>query len=241
MYEQRFEGKKIAVLDVDGTLSKGYFITKFPLVLLEKSLFNTEKLNNMRRAEEELRTGKSTYYNTGIKIQDAYAKGIKNQKQEDILEVGFEFVKQNPEFLFSYSKELIEILKNYNYVVILESGSPLDVILPFGKLLGADLIYATKYTIKKGIYTGKWKGTPTLSKRKQKTVQRFIELHNSDVENSIGFGDSYLDFPFIRELGNGVIFTPKPEVIKTIKENNWLICNKEDEVLNQVLELLKTI
>ncbi len=239
------ENKPVAFFDVDGTIFNGHCITEFPKPLLEKHLFPKKQLQILLETKRDFENGKIDYFDSGVKIQTAYAKGIIGKRQKDVLKVGYEyFLNEGKKKLFKFTERLIGILKNNGYVIILESGSPYEIIRPIGDFLGVDYIFASQYKMKYRVFVDsppEFLFSETLAEKKRERAIDFINIHSSDVKNSIGFGDSGSDILFMKELGNAVAILPKPDLEKTAIKNQWLICDQEDQVIEQVKGLLNRL
>ncbi|MCC7570036.1 haloacid dehalogenase-like hydrolase [Candidatus Micrarchaeota archaeon] len=226
--------KPVLLSDVDGTLSKGFYILKFPEFLAKRGLFDKRELENLHKIINKYKKGLINYETAGIEIVLTYGRGARGQKLDDYINLGFDYIKQNPHELFSFTVDLIEMFKDNGYTIIIASGSPLEIIGPFGISIGADVSYGTKYVLdSQEIFTGEVQ-LNLIEHEKKKLAETFSIEHNSDIPRSIGFGDSYTDVQFMEYFGNSVAILPEPILREIALKNNWLICDSEDSVLKEV-------
>jgi len=226
---------KVSIFDVDGTLSKSFYIVKFPEMLYKKGLFSKKKLGEINEIFEDYLKGSNyPYEQFAWDVVIAFGYGIKGKKWDDIKKMGKKYIQLHPEEKFPFTDSLVRMVKNKGYRTVIISGSPYEIILPFSMSLGIDEAFATTYEIDNGIFTGEVAQNCAIDKIKKKVIQKYLQEYEIDLKISTGFGDSEHDLGFLEIVGYPVIIKPNKKLEEIAKKNRWLICKEDKKVLDSV-------
>lgn len=225
---------KVGIFDVDNTLSRGFYIVKFPEMLYQEGLFPKGDLRKIREIFEEYGKEDYPYEQFAWDLVKRFGRGIKGRKQEDIQKLGEIYIRQHSDEKFSFTDDLIRLLKNKGYRTIVIGGSPYEIVLPFSQSIGIDECFATTYETESGIFTGEVMLNCAINETKKDIVQRYVKEHEIDTRNSTGFGDSHNDLAFLELVGYPVAILPNQNLEEIAKRHGWLICKDDNKVLESV-------
>jgi HAD superfamily phosphoserine phosphatase-like hydrolase len=238
---------KISVFDIDGTLSDGFFIVEFPKMLCKRQAFipaENDKIQEIYRvylAHEPYEGKPYEYERFAWDLVNAFGRGIKGQLISKIKGLGSEYAAQSAA-RFSFTGDLIDLVKGKGYRPIAVSGSPYEVILPFSESLGieANEVFATTYKHDgNNLFTGEVAQNCATDTEKKKITDRYFAEHNVDTSTSAGFGDSDHDLSFLERVGYPVAIKPNSKLAEVATRKKWLICRNDKEVLDDVCSYLE--
>ncbi|MFH1055471.1 MAG: HAD-IB family hydrolase [Candidatus Altiarchaeota archaeon] len=229
---------KAAFFDVDGTLAKGYLIIDFPHYLHEKGLFNPEEIEFINQQYAGYKKGEITYLTLARSLPEAYARGIKGQKESDVVECARNFVSEHPERAFSFSKGLIELVKSRGFEPVLVSGSPQEIVQAFGDSIGAGTCLGTECDIKDGVYTGGLKLNAAIFVTKRGLVESYVKENKLNPLLCAAFGDTDRDLALLGMVGFPVAINPNKRFRSFAEAKGWLVCGG-DNVIPEVEKYLQ--
>jgi HAD superfamily phosphoserine phosphatase-like hydrolase len=227
--------------DFDNTLYKGknrYLILDFPEFLVVKSYFDRKELKKL----QDLRT---LYSNQGIsrdeftiRVIESYYKGLAGQSDDEISKQANIFWEMKPDDLwFSYTIPLLDLMKKHT-IIILVSGSPLEILRLIYKKIGIEILYGTQGIIERGVYTGAFNPYQEMAtyKAKSKFIIDISVSHQFNPDTSFAFGDSESDFPLLNAVdahNSYLIGTDKNSLDRSINKH-WNIVQRNDSLLISV-------
>jgi len=223
---------KYAVFDYDETLSKGMF---FPDLLK-----NAEKSGIIKK-------GYSANYDKLWKKYEAekitYEKFVMDSTSFTLEHLtGVEEIKLIKNFsesglikkrIFPWVEELFDILHKKDYLIIIVSATPCEVIEIAQESIDFDTFFATQLEVKKGKYTGKLKKLVN-NHEKAKFVKSFIQ--NDD--HTIGMGDSEGDVEMLKLLDNPFFYEPFDDTDDEAKLYNIPRLNRKN-VISEIKKVLR--
>lgn len=173
------------------------------------------------------------------KIYELYALGMTGQLQEKIEEASQETWNNICNRLFVFSKELVQLFKDKKIIVVLLSGSSVEMIKILGKELDTDEIIAGTLEIIDGVYTGKIISYPGSANQKIEAINEYITNKKIEVDwkNSFGMGDNERDLGILKLVGIPVAFEPNDALKNVSRENNILVLDR-DNIIETVTKLI---
>jgi HAD superfamily phosphoserine phosphatase-like hydrolase len=230
--------KKASIFDVDNVLSRGFYIVKFPYALHEENLFPEDEFKIIIEIFEEYKKGCYPYEKFAWDLVNAFGRGMKGKKKEDIEKTGENYILFYPEEKFQFTDGLIRMVKGKGYETVVISGSPYEIVLPFSNSLEIDKTFATTYEVDgKGKFTGEVLQNCAVIETKREVTKKYLQDNNINKKASAGFGDSHHDLAFLEMVGYPVAINPNRElenVAMSETGRRWLICKEEGKVLNSV-------
>ncbi|WP_370890488.1 HAD-IB family hydrolase [Janibacter sp. GXQ6167] len=120
-----------------------------------------------------------------------------------------------------FAHALLEEHRAAGRPVVLATTTPEHLIRPFAERLGLDEVIATRYTVKKGRYTGGIDGPFVWSTGKLAAVKDWAREHNVDLAESFAYSDSIYDLPLLSAVGNPGAVNPDPRLLPVAALKRW--------------------
>lgn len=226
--------EKISIFDVDQTLAKSYYILKFAEHLAHLGLFISTEAEALGSLLNDYRNGLSSYSRASYDVVLTFARGVKGMKQEKVETAGRHYIKTHEEELFSFTRDLLALLKAEKFRIIAVTASPVEVMGPFSESLGIDATFATVCETVNGIYTGNVSQNLADKDVKRQIIQTYIKENDVNGQVSLGFGDTVTDLAFLEIVGYPVAVNPDNELEQIAKKNGWLICTHDTNIVESV-------
>lgn len=200
--------KKLAIFDIDFTITKKETLIQFFIYMIKKDY------KNIRFIPRSLFSG--TLY--GIKVykekevKESFLRFIKNKSEEELEELAKGFYKEVlSKILYKDALDKIKEVKKLGYEVYLISASPEFYLNQFYNIKEVSTIIGTKYTFKDSIFIGEMLGLNCKGDEKVIRLKKELEEKNIEVdfENSLMFSDSLSDKPLLDLVGKGYLINYK--------------------------------
>jgi HAD superfamily hydrolase (TIGR01490 family) len=197
---------KIAIVDVDGTLTKGQVQQGLFRFLFKKGELNFWiflKLNVW-----------FLLYKLHIvdDVQVVFRMAMENFRGEDVLkldELVKEYVQEHIRLnLFPHSKDLINNLHKDGYFILFLSTAVNPVIEKIAHMLNADDYICTELEIKDHKYTGNPVGEIVYGSAKSRALTKYIENTQFKLNSAVAYADHLSDVPLLKMVGNGYLVNP---------------------------------
>lgn len=231
--------KRLAIFDVDGTLFEGNMGIELLKTLIDKGLFDKKIGSEIFEWYQKYKSGEMEKTVVVDKIYELYALGMTGQLQKNIELASQETWNNISNKLFGFSKELVKLFKDKNFIVVLLSGSSVEMVKILGKELDADEVIAGTLEIVDGIYTGKIVSYPGSADQKIEAINKYISDRNieTDWKNSFGMGDNERDLEILKLVGIPVAFEPN-EALKNVSQDNNITVLDRNNVVETVTNIL---
>lgn len=240
--------KKVAFLDVDKVLISVFGIIelmrRIAEIYKEKNAHFSQMLeNNQRFTRGEL--GYDAVVDKNIRLFISALKGLRVADVERIGQALFDLRKC--EWYYSYTKELISLLRKLGFEVVLVTASPLEIIDP----LAQDLDIAPKdvFTLVCGVdkraayYDGTIVFNPGAKSQKKQCLLDYAEQYGIDLKSSLAVTDGAGDIPMLQAVGLAIALNPDPRLREEAEKQGWPIVESDMDVIVQmqkiILEFLK--
>lgn len=146
---------KLAILDIDGTLFDGNLGVELLKAQIKFGLFDQiigEKIVLAYRKYKENLLSHDELINIAY---EQYARGIKGQKYSAVAKLAQELWEKERQSIFPFTKKLISLLKDNQYMVIALSGSPVEMVEKLASHLGISNVWSATFEVVDNVYTGK--------------------------------------------------------------------------------------
>jgi HAD superfamily hydrolase (TIGR01490 family) len=214
----QYKFKKIAIIDVDGTLLSGQIQQKLIIFFWKRhqiSFWYFLKLN-MWFILYKLGICKDTrsILNYGIKYLngktiDSIAVLI-NEFMD--LEVG--------KSIFPNSRRLLDNLRTDGYTIVILSSAIDIVINRIAKMFNADDCICTQTEKNNGVYTGKICGNIMYGNGKVIAIKQYFLLNNYSIETAVAYADHESDIPMLKIVGRAFIVNPSRYMMDLAKKES---------------------
>jgi len=215
---------KFAIFDYDETLSKG--------MILPELLFHAEKEGVIRKGVTKEYNDIWDKYKAYSITYDDFVNGttkvvldyiadckvldfIKCVKESDVIEN-----KLNP-----WVKDLLKMLHDKDYLTIIVSATPIEVLDVIQEKIDIDSFFGTIITVKNGKYTNEVKNLVNNSE-KSKIVEKLVK----EVDYTIGMGDSEGDIDMLRLMDKPFLYEPFKDTEDEAKKYNIPVINSKNVI-----------
>ena len=208
-----------AFFDIDGTIYRNSLLTehfkkmiKYELIdplAYEEKVKETFKLWNERKGD---------YDKYLLSLTESYVNAMIGISEKDNDFVSDQVLNLSGNRVYRYTRERIKWHKEQGHKVIFISGSPDFLVKRMANKWGADDYQGSIYHTKDGRFSGEispmWD-----SKNKIKSLNRFCEKYNLDLEKSYAYGDTSGDYSMLKSVGNPIAINPSKEFLEKLREN----------------------
>ena len=211
--------KKLAIFDIDYTITKKETLMEFYKYSLE------EDIKNIRFLPRALYSG--LMYGIGIyderRVKECFLKFIDNIEEEKLQELVKRFYKNRlSKILYKDAVDMMYKLKKEGYDIYLISASPEFYIKEFYNIDVVDKVIGTRFEFKEGKFIRKMLGNNCKGEEKVKRLKEVLSKENIkvDFKNSYMFSDSLSDKPLLDLVGKPYLINYKKkheiEILKWI-------------------------
>ncbi len=226
--------RKVAVLDVDGTIFRSSLLIQVVDQLIRDGVFPEDAQEHYARQYEKWldREGDYEEYINGVVA--AFKIHLKGVHYSALAEAAKKVVGAQWKHTYRYTRSLIKQLKMRGYYLLAISQSPKTILDKFCPRLGFDKVYGTIYAIDKDEkFTGKIV-EEDLVFNKAAILRRAVDKEFLMLTNSIGVGDSEGDIPFLEIVARPICFNPNAKLYQHAKRNKWKVVVERKDVIYEL-------
>lgn len=103
------------------------------------------------------------------------------------------------------------------------SGSFPALLDPIAKVLGVELILATKLEVRDGFYTGAILTPQTIGEGKAQAIRQFLAERQAPAANCFAYGDDVSDLPMLQAVANPVVVSGGRGLEARAREFGWRV------------------
>jgi len=144
---------------------------------------------------------------------------------ETVRQAGKEVAERLDSLVAPYARSLIRHHRDLGHVTVLATTTPLDLISPLAERLGFDDVVATRYAERDGSYTGALTGEFVWANGKLRSVRRWSEAEDVELQESYAYSDSIFDVPLLSAVGHPVAVNPDPRLLAYALLRRWPVLN----------------
>lgn len=210
--------KKLAIIDVDGTLVKGQTQQLLIKYLFKHKLISFSFFIRLNVWFVFYKLGFITDIRKALSFALGYFKGRKINDIEPVMDT---FIQKAVEpFIYPKSFELIKDLREKGYYILLLSGAIEPIISRLAKIFAADNYLCTKIDIKDGEYTGMLAHEIVYGENKVDVLQQFIKVHGFDIKEAAAYADHLSDVALLSTVGHPFAVNPSTALKTYAVEHN---------------------
>ena len=205
-----------AFFDIDGTLYREGLITEVFKKLIRHEIIDQERWYKEVKPDYDRwdqRVG--TYDSYLLGMASIYMEAIRGLHQSQIEFIAKKVVEQKGNRVYTYTRDRIRYHKDNRHLLIVVSGSPIELVREMALKHGFDKYVGTVYTLENSVYTGDvipmWD-----SKSKEDAIYHLVEKLDIDLETSYAYGDTMGDYEMLKMVGNPTIINATKEVYERI-------------------------
>lgn len=199
---------KLAIFDVDFTLTKKETLMQFYKYMIKKDFKN---IIYLPRAIYSGLMFKLKIYDEK-KTKETFLKFLKGYSFEEVNNLADDFYNNVlTRITYSDSIGMIKKCKNEGYTVVLISASPEFYINKFKNIEEVDLTFGTKFIFENNVFSCKMDGKNCKGEEKVKVLKEYFKDKEIDIdwENSKMFSDSLSDKPLLDLAGEAYLINYK--------------------------------
>ncbi|SFC60106.1 HAD-IB family hydrolase [Clostridium uliginosum] len=200
--------KKIAIFDIDYTITKRETLMEFFKYSIKKDFKNIKFLP--RALYCGIMYGIKRYDEK--KVKEKFLKFIDGTEEKELGYIVENFYKESlSNILYKDALKMIKKLKNEGFDIYLISASPEFYINKFYDIKEVDKVIGTKFSFEDGKFIRKMDGENCKGEEKVRRLKEFLEKENIDVDfkESYMFSDSLSDKPLLDLVGKPYLINYK--------------------------------
>jgi HAD superfamily phosphoserine phosphatase-like hydrolase len=217
---------KLAIFDLDGTLSRGFVSRGFLEYLNEAGACSehayAKQVQNLGLYEQ----GAVSYETWCAEWGPLWAESLKSRSvKETALHAGlfFEGFKKN---IYPESFSLVKELAANDYRCVMLTMAANEVASLVANELGIKEVHATRLEVKSGMYTGSLETSLHVPGGKRQAVLELGMEH--DLRSSYGFGDSASDVEVLELVGRPVALNGSEGLRRLAESRGWMILDSSN-------------
>ncbi|MEQ8153794.1 MAG: HAD-IB family hydrolase [Clostridiaceae bacterium] len=209
-----------AFFDIDGTLYREGLITEIFKKMIKYEIIESDKWYKEVRPsfiKWDRREGDYDLYL--LKMISIYIEAIKGIDKRHIEYIAQRVIEQKGGRVYTYSRERIKWHKDNNHVLIIISGSPIELVREMALKYGFDDYKGAVYLLdKENKYTGDvipmWD-----SKSKKEAIDEMVCRYDIDLSQSYAYGDTSGDFTMLKAVSHPYCINPTKELLDKVSED----------------------
>lgn len=229
--------KKIALLDIDGTLFDGFIAKPLTEKLEDSRLVLPGTYNQLLSLMNEYSNGNMSYEIFADKLLLNWANGLSESSIDQVKQATEDFITNTKEF-FSFTRPLLKLLEKSHDAYFVTGEPDFVVEAVQHQLGGAGYISSVFETINER-FSGQVERPLATSMDKYNALSTLISQKN--MTGSIGMADSDSDIAMLKVVEHVFCIKPKPALRAEARKNRWSIMNKaEKSLLPRIHNLVST-
>ena len=209
---------KFIIFDLDDTLLSGDCEREWITFLTSKGLMSDSSAE-LDRFDLDYRKGILDFEEYSTFVQKPIM-GLTREELDNLIE---EFIQKNINDLTdNLTKDLLNEASSADKVLI-ASGSHDFLVKGFADFFKIDSSIGTPVELKNNIFTGQLSGEPTFSDGKVRAVEKWCNINDIEVKDSIFYSDSINDLPMFEVCGVPIAVNPDEKLKKIAKERAFKV------------------
>jgi phosphoserine phosphatase len=201
--------KKIAILDWDGTLRRGFTIADWCKYLCGRGLLRLVVLEQLGTQFEAYSTGTMSHDELAFASAEIVANGLRGLSVEEVAAATKGFIDTDQGSIFRFGIDALSNLAQLGYSAYLVSGAPGSVVKSYTFPVELPLdFHCLEFISASGIYTGGLVSNPGISSIK-KTIVDDIMSHIEKGRFVVAVGNSESDLPLFQYADVGLVIDNK--------------------------------
>ena len=228
---------KVAVLDVDGTLYPGALGLQLLRTMLWSGTCDDRKVEAVFSILKRYSLREIDHATMAALAYRAYAEAIAGMLTGDLEKFAEQTWEEEKLKFFPFVGELVELFRRRQFIIVLISGSPEEIIRKVATELGVADFWGAVFAAQDGRYTGEILRRPGALGAKSQILSEFALRRGIDFSASVAMGDSLADLAVLEKVGKPIVFEPQAEMLVLARENQWTIASRHD-IMERISDLL---
>jgi len=225
--------RPFAVFDIDGTITRWQFLHAINDQLAKDGYIDQKTYQavldaRMTWKKRSHSSSYSDYEKTLVEIWEKTLPHLTTAEFDIVVNQIFELYKDQ---VYTYTRDLVRELKAQDYILLIISGSPVEVVAKFAEYYGFDDYIGTEHPHEQGKYTGEIK---LRTYDKHKAVEELIAKHGLATKGSIGVGDSKGDIGMLEMIEQPIAFNPDKALYDHARKHGWKIVVERKSIVYEL-------
>ncbi len=227
--------RKFAVFDIDGTLYRDALFHDLVRVMKARGLISPEdatktdsawEIYKTRAEKDAFKKFSDLHVEAFTNVMHKISRPLFNEMVQEVMTI-----KKN--YVYTYTKNLLNSLKKQGYILVTISGSFQEMVGPFATYHGFDIAWGeVNEWGSNELFTGK--SLRLTYKNKQKHLQQIIKENNLDMADSYGVGDTIADTEILEMVEHPIAFNPSDQLYNYAREHKWKIVVERKNVIYEL-------
>ena len=226
--------QKVAFFDIDGTLFRWSLFIDYTEKMIEQGILPKEvQTQALNKKQAWLERGGS--FEDYLKVLvSAFENNIAGVRVDAFVKVVREALKGKEKFVYTFTRDLINELKQKGYFLVAISHSAKVAVDIFADFYGFDKVYGLRFEFKDDIFTGKILNEEEIFD-KGKIVDRVLRKHPElTLSDSVAVGDTQGDITMLEKVEQPIAFNPNRRLFEYAKAKDWRIVVERKDVIYEI-------
>lgn len=215
--------RKFAAFDIDGTIFRSglYREVIYELLATGKAPSRLRDTFSQHEANWKSRKSSDAFEQFELALAINFTKELPAIRCTDFDNAAQSVFERSSDHVYTYTRELLETLKQEGYTLIAISGSQEELVKPFADKYGFDIWIGQHYERgEDGFFTG---NVVLTHDGKDALLRRIVDEHDLDFKGSIAVGDSKGDIGMLSIVEQPIAFNPERALFNYAKQNGWRV------------------
>lgn len=222
--------RPFAVFDIDGTIIRWQLYHAVSDQLAKDGVIGPEGFQRVKhtRMNWKRRTGEDSFHAYEMELVKVFEEALAGMSEADFSKAVDTVFEEYKDQVYTYTRDLIQVLKKKDYLLFAISGSPEQIVTKLAEYYGFDDFAATSMPAQDGHFTGH---RELSIGRKPQLLQALIDRHKTSLKGSIAVGDSEGDITMLEMVERPIAFNPSKKLFDQAKKQGWEIVVERKNVV----------
>lgn len=227
----------VAFFDIDGTLFRSSLLIELVEQLVAEDVFPPEAALQYETELQEWREREGAYQEYIEAVIATFLHHIKGVHYGTFVEIGRHVVREQSKYVYRYTRDLVQSLKERGYYIVAISQSPKTVLDEFCEQHGFDKVYGRFYEIgPQDCFTGAIIDEHLIKNKAQIVSRVFDRNPQLSRERSVAVGDTEGDITLLESVASPICFNPNRLLYEYAKRNDWQVVVERKDVIYHLNE-----
>ena len=226
--------QKVAFFDSDGTLFRWSLFIDYTEKMIEQGILPKEVQTQAQNKKQAWLRREGSFEDYLKVLVSAFENNIAGVRVDAFVKVVREALNGKEKFVYTFTRDLINELKQKGYFLVAISHSAKVAVDIFADFYGFDKVYGLRFEFKDDVFTGKILNEEEIfdkGKIVDRVLRKYPELTLSD---SIAVGDTQSDIAMLEKVGQPIAFNPNRRLFEHAKAKDWRIVVERKDVIYEI-------
>ena len=197
--------RKIAILDWDGTLRRGFTIADWSKFLYDRGRLRSAVIDDLRAEFETYSRQNLSHDQLATSAAEKVADGLSGVRAAEVVAATKEFVINDLPSLFPFAIDGCKGLVELGYAVHVVSGAPYNVLSHYAFLKDLPVkLHCLEFEIENSVFTGGIASNPGISCTKMILMNKILEVFTEQTF-VLAVGNSESDRPLFQQASVSIV------------------------------------